>query len=580
MKQSWTSRSLLFLLPTVTIALLCGAGIGSTRRVLTQSETSAKRASAPQPLSPEGQASLRAILQAGNLSDLRWPDFSDYDKLVQKFYDSYGYSLVWVRGMQPTGQAQQVIALLLEAEQKGLSAEDYDGPRWRDRLAKLKPTAPQPSEVDAVRFDAALTVCAMRYISDLHIGKVNPKHFDFGLDVEAKKYDLPEFVKGHVVEASDVAGVLAQVEPPYPGYRRMIQALHTYLELQKEYEGRPLPAIQKTIAPGDSYAGIPQLIRLLRLMGDLPADANVPADGTVYQDPLVSAVKKFQGRLGRDPDGRITAATLADLNVPLTSRMRQMQLTLERWRWLPPVYEKSPVVANIPEFHLRAYDENFKIALQMNVVVGKAYGHTTPVFSDTMEYVVFRPYWSVPYSIAKAEFLPHIARDPDYLAKKGFEVVNSRQEVVTSGTVTSDVLEQLRRGKLFIRQTPGPKNSLGLAKFIFPNNYNIYFHDTPEQTLFRKSRRDFSHGCIRLEKPADLAVWVLRNNPGWAPDRVHAAMNGATTQQVNLVHPIPVLILYATVIVTEDGIVHFYDDIYGHDAALEKVIEKGYPYPS
>ena len=580
MKQSRTSKSLLFLMPTVMIALFSGPGIGSTRRVFMQSETSAKLASATQPLSPEGQASLRAILQAANLSDLRWPDFSDYGKHVQKFYDAYGYSLVWVRGMQPTGQAQQVIALLLEAEQKGLSAEDYDGPRWRDRLAKLAPATLQPSEADAVRFDAALTVCVMRYISDLHIGKVNPKHFDFGLDVEAKKYDLPEFVKGHVVDASDVAGVLAQVEPPYPGYRRMIQALHTYWELRREYDGRPLPAIQRTIAPGDSYSGIPQLIQLLRLVGDLPADANVPSDGTVYQDPLVSAVKHFQGRLGRDPDGRITAQTLADLNVPLTSRLRQMQLTLERWRWLPPAYEKSPVVANIPEFHLRAYDQNFKIALQMNVVVGKAYGHTTPVFSDTMEYVVFRPYWSVPYSIVKAEFLPHIARDPDYLAKKGFEVVNSRQEVVTSGTVTSEVLEQLRAGKLFIRQTPGPKNSLGLVKFIFPNNYNIYFHDTPEQTLFSKSRRDFSHGCIRLERPADLAVWVLRNNPGWDLDRVHAAMNGATTQQVNLTHPIPVLILYATVIVTEDGIVHFYDDIYGHDAALEKVLEKGYPYPS
>jgi len=579
-KQSWTSKSLLFMLPTVTIALFFGPGIGSTRRVLTQSETSAKLASAPQLLSPEGQASLRAIIQAANLSDLRWPDFSDYDKHVQKFYDSYGYSLVWVRGMQPTGQAQQVIAVLLEAEQKGLSAEDYDGPRWRDRLAKLKPTASQPSEADAVRFDAALTVCLMRYISDLHIGKVNPKHFDFGLDVEAKKYDLPEFVKGHVVDASDVGGVLAQVEPPYPGYRRTIQALHTYLELARQYDGKPFPAILKTIAPGDSYAGVPQLIRLLRLVGDLPVDANVPADGTVYQDSLVSAVKHFQGRLGRDPDGRITAETLADLNVPLTSRMRQMQVTLERWRWLPPAYEKSPIVANIPEFHLRAYDQNFKVALQMSVVVGKAYGHNTPVFSDTLEYVVFRPYWSVPYSIAKAEFLPHIARDPDYLAKKGFEVVNNRQEVVTSGTVTSDVLEQLRAGKLFIRQTPGPKNSLGLAKFIFPNNYNIYFHDTPEQIFFSRSRRDFSHGCIRLEKPADLAVWVLRNNHGWDIDRVHAAMNGATTQQVNLEHPIPVLILYATVIVTEDGIVHFYDDIYGHDAALEKVLEKGYPYPS
>jgi L,D-transpeptidase YcbB len=579
-KQSSAFKGGLIALPLLCVAFVWSHAAGSPRRAHAQTEVRENSAAPLQQLSSEGQSALRSIVQSGNLADLRWPDFSDYEKHVQKFYDSYGYSLPWIKDMQPTPQAQQVIAVLLQADQKGLSAEDYDGPRWNDRLAKLKPAARQPSEADAVRFDAALTVCVMRYISDLHIGKVNPRHFEFGLDVEAKKYDLPEFLKDNVVDASDVAAVLAQVEPPYPGYRRTIQALHSYLEFAKKYDGSSLPAIQKTIAPGDSYPGVPQLTRLLQLVGDLPANANVSADGTVYQGPLVDAVKNFQQRLGRTPDGRITAQTLADLNVPLSSRIRQMQLTLERWRWLPLSYEKSPVIANIPEFHLRAYDENFKIALQMNVVVGKAYGHDTPIFSDTMEYVVFRPYWSVPYSIAKAEFLPRIARDPDYLAKKGFEVVDSRQTVVTSGTVSGDVLEQLRAGKLFIRQLPGPKNSLGLAKFIFPNNYDIYFHDTPEQVFFGKSRRDFSHGCIRLERPADLAVWVLRNNPGWNMERVRAAMDGSPNQQVNLVHPIPVLILYATVIVTEDGLVHFYDDIYGHDAALDKVLEKGYPYPN
>jgi murein L,D-transpeptidase YcbB/YkuD len=578
-EQLWISKGKLSVLLIATIALVWSPRAGSARRVRPQPQNSANRAMLPQQLSPEGQSVLRAIVQAGTLSDLRWPDFSDYQNHVRKFYESYGYSLLWVKGMEPTPEAQQVIALLLQADQKGLSAEDYDGPRWSDRLAKLKPVTDHPSESDAARFDLALTVSVMRYISDLHIGKVNPKHFDFGLDVEEKKYDLPEFLKDHVVGASDVSAVLQQVEPPYPGYQRTMKALQTYLQLAKESDGTTLPAIQKTISPGDSNTGVPQLIRLLRLVGDLPADSNVSADGTIYQGALVEAVKNFQRRLGRTPDGRITPQTLADLNVPLASRIRQMQLALERWRWLPLSYQHSPVIANIPEFHLRAYDENFKIALQMNVVVGKAYGHDTPIFSDTMEYVVFRPYWSVPYSIAKAEFLPRIARDPDYLAKKGFEVVDSRQEVVAAGTVSSEVLEQLRAGKLFIRQTPGPKNSLGLVKFIFPNNYNIYFHDTPEQEFFAKSRRDFSHGCIRLERPADLAVWVLRNNPGWNMDRVRSAMNGTTTQQVNLTHPIPVLIVYATVIVTEDGVVHFYDDIYGHDAALEKVLEKGYPYP-
>jgi murein L,D-transpeptidase YcbB/YkuD len=212
-------------------------------------------------------------------------------------------------------------------------------------------------------------------------------------------------------------------------------------------------------------------------------------------------------------------------------------------------------------------------------VVGKAYGHNTPVFSENMRYVIFRPYWEVPSSIIHAEMIPHIQKDPDYLAKKGFELVDSSRNPVSTGAVTGEMLTQLRAGKLFIRQMPGPKNSLGLVKFLFPNSYNVYMHDTPATELFSQSRRDFSHGCIRLERPADLAAWVLRDNPAWNPERIRAAMNGTAPQQVNLTHPIPVLIVYATVVVLEDELVHFYDDIYRHDSALEQVLAKGYPYP-
>jgi L,D-transpeptidase YcbB len=530
-------------------------------------------------LSAEDQAWLGGTISSGNFADLRWPDFSDYREHVRKFYEFNGYSSWWVKGMEPTPQARQVIALLLQAGQKGLSAEDYDGSRWSGRLATLKPATQRPTEQDAVKFDLALTVCTMRYISDLHIGKVNPRHFAFALDNTSRKYDLPEFLKDNVAATADVAGVLEQVEPSYPGYKRTIQALQTYIELAKKDDGEQLPVVKKAVAPGDAYSGVPRLTRLLRLVGDLPANANVPPDQTIYEGALVDAVKGFQRRLGRDPNGRLDAQTLADLNVPLSQRVRQMQLTLERWRWLPVSYEHSPIVANIPEFRLRAYDNNFKIGVTMNVVVGKAYGHDTPVFSDTMEYVVFRPYWEVPYSITKAEMIPHILRDPNYLGEKGLEVVDSKQNVVTSGSVSPEVLSQLRAGKLFVRQKPGPKNALGLVKFLFPNSYNVYMHDTPATEFFAKSRRDFSHGCIRLERPADLAAWVLRDNPGWTPERIRSAMNGTTTQQVNLAHPIPVLIVYATVIVLEDGVVHFYDDIYGHDASLEKVLAKGYPYP-
>jgi murein L,D-transpeptidase YcbB/YkuD len=561
------------------ITLFCGLEPNSASSSQVQLATPSSTGARAQGLSSEGQVWLRAAIGSGRFDDLRWPDFNDYSKHVQKFYEFNGDSLWWVKGIEPTTQARQVIEVMLQADQKGLSADDYDGSRWSDRLARLKPGTRQPPETDAVKFDLALTVCAMRYISDLHIGKVNPKHFAFALDDESRKYDLAEFLKDHVVDAPDVAGVLAQVEPPYPGYRRTLQALHAYVELAKNDDGEQLPTVKRTIVPGGAYPGVRRLTRLLRLVGDLPADANVPADQSTYEGALVDAVKNFQRRLGRDPNGRIDAQTLTDLNVPLSRRVRQMQLTLERWRWLPSSYQKAPIVANIPEFRLRAYDKDFKIGVMMNVVVGKAYGHDTPVFSETMKYVVFRPYWEVPYSITKAEMIPHILKDPDYLAKKGFEVVDSKQNVVSAGTVTPEVLSQLRAGKLSLRQKPEPKNALGLVKFLFPNRYNVYMHDTPATEFFAKSRRDFSHGCIRLEKPAELAAWVLRDNPGWTPERIRAAMNGTTTQQVNLAHPIPVLIVYATVIVLEDGVVHFYDDIYGHDASLEEVLAQGYPYP-
>lgn len=547
------------------IALLCGSAV-------------ANRAGA-EGLSSDGQAWLRSAISTGNLPDLRWPDFSDYSKHVQKFYEFNGYSLWWVKGLEPTAQARQGIAVMLQAEQKGLFAEDYDGPRWRDRLATLQPATRQPTEADALKFDLAFTVCLMRYISDLHIGKVNPKHFAFALDEESRKYDLAGFLKDQVAGAGDVSSVLAQIEPPYPGYRRTMRALQTYMALASKDDGEQLPPTKKPVLAGDAYPGVPRLARLLRLTGDLPANADVRTDPPIYDDALVEAVKSFQLRHGRDANGKLDAQTLGDLNVPLSRRVQQMRLTLERWRWLPDSYSKSPVVANIPEFRLRAYDKDFNVGVTMNVVVGKSYGHNTPVFTETMKYVVFRPYWEVPYSITRAEMIPHILKDPDYLAKKGFEVVDGRQNVVAAGTVSSDVLAQLRSGKLFIRQKPGPKNSLGLVKFLFPNSYNVYMHDTPATELFARSRRDFSHGCIRLERPADLAAWVLRDNPGWNAEHIRDAMNGEKTEQVNLVHPIPVLIVYATVIVLDDGLVHFYDDIYGHDASLEKVLAKGYPYP-
>jgi len=380
----------------MTLLVLFGSSFGSLAVGPTTSVPYSSAAAGGQGAYSDAQTWLRTTINQGKFPELRWPDFSDYRGYVNSFYELNGYSLTWVRGQEPTAQAQQTIALLLQSKLKGLSPDDYDGPRWRDRLATLKPIAQHPNESDTVKFDLALTVCAMRYISDLHIGKVNPKRVAFFLDDESKRYDLAEFLRNHIVSAPDVAIAAAQVEPQYPGYRRTIEALQRYIEFAKEDDGEQLPPIKQAVVPGHVYAGIPRVARLLHLIGDLPPDTKISAENLIYDGVLINAVKSFQRRLGRDPTGLIDAQTVADLNVPLSRRVRQMQLVLERWRWLPSSFDQGPIIVNIPEFVLRTHDKDLNIQLTMNVVVGKALGHSTPVFSDTMEYVVFRPYWEVP----------------------------------------------------------------------------------------------------------------------------------------------------------------------------------------
>jgi murein L,D-transpeptidase YcbB/YkuD len=519
---------------------------------------------------------LSGIASAGQLPELRWPDFSDYRGHVQNFYLPSGYAPAWIHDGQPTPQALAIIELLKQADSLGLDPEDYDGSRWANRLARLQQLH---ADGDSAIFEAAVTVCVMRYISDLHIGKINPQHFKFGLSVEAKKYDLPAFLRERLVNG-DVKAELAQVGPQFAGYKRTLVALQQYLQLAREDDGGKLPVSSKPIAPGSPYDGVPRLTRLLRLLGDLPADTAVPGDANLYQGALVDAVKRFQSRHGLKPDGRLDAPTLTNLNTPLTQRVDQLRLTLERWHWLPDRFTEPPIVVNIPEFRLRAYDNNENVVLAMNVIVGKAFRHKTPVFEKDMRFVVFRPYWNVPPSIQRSEIVPAVQKDRDYIAKKGFEVVTPAGQVVTSGPVTDEVLAQLRSGKLEVRQKPGPTNALGLVKLMFPNEYNVYLHSTPAPQLFSQTRRDFSHGCIRVEHPAELAAWVLRDKPDWSVERAQAAMtSGKDNLQVNLTNPIPVLILYGTAVVDPDGQVRFLDDIYGYDDELKQALAKGYPYP-
>ena len=541
-------------------------------------------AHAAQPRNTDGSdnsaasAALLEIINSGRLPDLRWPDFSDYKSLVKALYNLADNVPLWQLNHKPTRQAQAVIEAFQRADSKGLNAEDYDSSRWTQRMHQLQHGS---SPVDQARFDVALTVCVMRYVSDLHIGRVNPQHFKFNLDVGSKKYDLPSFLREKLVNGDNVKAELDAAEPPFPGYKRTEQALQHYLQLLGKDEGEQLPVPVKPIQPGGTYPGIARLAYLLRLLGDLASDGPLPDASGPYDEALVIAVKHFQERHGLIPDGRLGAQTVKQLNVPLKFRLEQLRLTLERWRWVPYEFPQPPIVVNIPEFRLRGFGGDNKIDFTTGVIVGKAYRHQTPVFEREMKFVVFRPYWNVPPSIQRSEILPAIKKDRAYIAKKGYEVTDSQGTVVASEVITDDVLRQLSSGKLQVRQKPGPSNALGLVKLMFPNEYNVYLHSTPSAALFSQSRRDFSHGCIRVEKAAELAAWVLRDKPEWTLERVRTGMqSGPDNVQVDLSKPVPVLILYGTAIVDENQVVHFFDDIYGHDASLEKVLARGYPYPS
>jgi L,D-transpeptidase YcbB len=507
--------------------------------------------------------------------NLRWPNFSDYQTIVATFYDDRNYEVAWTRDGAPTVASTAFIQQFQDAAAKGLIPDDYDAPRWADRVQTLKSKSP-----DAISlFDVAMTVNVMRYISDLRIGRVNPSRFNFEIPVQDKKYDLAEFVSDNAVDSTEVPKLIAGVEPDSDEYRQTEAALAHYLDLAKqqgEAHADPLPTVLKPVAVGGIYPAAAALLTRLQLEGDAPASILMDAPVGLFGPDLSDYVKHYQHRHGITEDGKLTAQTIKSLNVPMNLRVAQLQDSLERWRWLPEPYLHARLMVNLPEFVLRGYDPDHKLDFTMRVVVGKVMGeHQTPVFTHMMKYLVFRPYWSVPVDIARKELVPHIEASHGYLASKNFEVTNNKGIVQTDYTA-----KQVAQGGVMVREKPGPKNSLGLVKFIFPNQYDIYLHSTPAVSLFERSRRDFSHGCIRVQKPADLAAWVLEGQGDWDMDKVEEAMNtGPDNHTVSLKTPLPIVIFYLTAIVEEEGQVHFFDDIYGYDEEMQKVFSKGPPYP-
>jgi len=491
---------------------------------------------------------------------------------LQSVYARNTGTPLWLRDGRATPQALSLVHELQRAASYGLEPDDYAAAelaRSADALAPASATDPTL----AARFEVGLSAAALHLLSDLHYGRVDPAAAGFNLQGVHAPLDLAAALES-LARAQELTTVLVGVEPPFYHYQLLKVALARYLILAGDPSLTSLPAPPAGLRSGGAYPGAAGLQRLLAALGDLPAGASAEASVATLDATLTAALRAFQQRHGLTADGLPGKATFAALSTPLTQRVRQLELTLERWRWLPP-FQSPPIIVNIPQFRLFAFrttEDRFADILQMDVIVGRTFqGMQTPVFEADMRYLVFRPYWDVPASITRRELLPKLRANPDYLAAQHLEIVRGQQDSSPVVPPTAENIAALAAGELRLRQLPGEDNALGLVKFMFPNSYNVYLHSTPAHQLFKESRRAFSHGCIRVSDPAALAEQLLKDAPGdWDREKILAAMNGTATLRVNLPQPINVLILYGTALATEAGPILFFDDIYGYDRRLER----------
>lgn len=384
---------------------------------------------------------------------------------------------------------------------------------------------------------------------------------------------------GATLSSPDTLGT----QPRHVAYRALERALLTYRQLAADSTLRPPLRTTTPIRPGDVHPDLRALTRFLVALGDLKADdvdtATTTGHGAApvrYEGALVEAVSRFQRRHGLAADGVIGRATKHELQVPLARRVWQIEVALERWHQLPPLPSGEHLIVNIPAFELGAFANDSTAdqpSLTMRVIVGIAdRRHATPAFAATMREVVFHPYWDVPARIARTELVPLFRRSPTAFDRGGYEIVSfaAAGAEVISLPPSAENLSRVAAGTLRLRQKPGPENALGTLKFVLPNPYQVFLHDTPTRGLFARVRRDFSHGCVRVGDPAALAEFVLRGQSPWTRAAIDSMVSGTNTTRVPLARPLPIYVIYATAAASPDGTVWFYPDVYTRDAAFAR----------
>lgn len=468
------------------------------------------------------------------------PQFKKFEEQFEDFYKDRNYGYAWFDSKGLAEQAYNFHNLLDNyiAESMDSSLYDHSLETLHSSLLENTKTGKLADSL-ILKTELLLTGQFFQYASKVYKGSdINAA--ELGWFIPRKKIDLNTLLDSTITN---------KARPEYitlnPQYKKLQTFVQTYTAIEKKGALDSIPLVKKSLRSGDSADIIISIKERLQLLGDLKTSDNTPLFDTI----LTLATKRFQSRMGLTPDGVIGNKVIAELNVPIKKRIHQLLINLERLRWLPIQQDSNYILVNIPGYSLHVFDKG-RVEFSMNVIVGTA-ANNTVIFSDKLKYVVFSPYWNVPESIVRNEILPGMRKNSNYLAKHNMEITKPGSVPV-------------------IRQKPGPANSLGLVKFLFPNNYNIYLHDTPNRNLFSQTSRSFSHGCIRISDPKKMAAYLLRNDPAWNSAKIDSAMHLKKEKWVPLKKTIPVFIVYFTAWVDQEGLLHFRKDIYKHDEKMAK----------
>jgi L,D-transpeptidase YcbB len=493
--------------------------------------------------------------------------------LVPIFYQRRGFVPAWSSGNRISPQAAALITEIQNANSEGLRPDDYHLPDIIALMKKIEKEEDLEYKIDPklrVDLDLILTDAFMLYGSHLLAGRVNPETIHADWTATIPEIDLTNILQS-ALESNDLQKSFKELEPSDPGYLGLKKYLAHYRNIAAKIHWLP-PLPETKLQKGDNGPGVRNLRERLILFGDL--DASSEDRSSLFDENLETAVMKYQKRNGLKQDGVAGPRTLNQLNTPIEKWIRRIELNMERFRWLPRDFGERYLIVNIADFKLYVV-ENHRRVLEMPVIVGKYY-RRTPVFNAKMTYMVIDPYWNIPHRLAVQDVLPKIQNDISYIDQQGIKVFkdwrNGAEEIDPKTIAWNNIGPHNFPYKL--RQDPGPNNPMGRIKFMLPNKFSVFLHDTPGRSLFKASSRVFSSGCIRIEKPIDLALYLLQNDPNWSREKLMEAIENGKPRVIRIQNPIIVYLQYWTAWVDEFGKLNFCEDIYHRDGPLDRALRE------